>query len=183
MSHAARWITAALLLVASSLVAQEPVLEPGAKVRVTAPEVADEPLEGTYWGVRDDGSLAMTAESTEEPISVPLVAISGIELGVKKRRTVRGLVVLGLCGGLLGAARAAAPRTFSMFGQTCEDTGSCPDYATSIAVGIIGLGAVGAAVGSIPRTEWEPVELPAKPLVAVQPTGRVSVGLTIPVRR
>jgi hypothetical protein len=40
----ARWIMAAVLLVASPVVGQERVLEVGAKVRVTAPEVADEPL-------------------------------------------------------------------------------------------------------------------------------------------
>jgi hypothetical protein len=49
--------------------------------------------------------------------------------------------------------------------------------------GLAGCG-IGAFVGTGFRSpSWEPVELPAKPMVAVQPTGRFSVGVSIPLRR
>jgi hypothetical protein len=49
--------------------------------------------------------------------------------------------------------------------------------------GLVG-GVIGVAIGSSIKTDiWDPVELPAKPMVAVHPTGRFSVGVSIPVRR
>lgn len=43
---------------------------------------------------------------------------------------------------------------------------------------------VGGGLGALIRYDkWEPLELPAKPMVAVHPTGGIIVGLTIPVRR
>jgi hypothetical protein len=171
----ARWITAALLLMASPLLGQEP----GARVRVTAPAVSQEPFVGTYWGVRDDGTLAFTTEETEEIVGVSRDELELLEIHLgRHRHTIAGMTVGWLAGTAAGIALGATEAS-----QSDSEWAGLAVVAGAVVGGAAGL-VLGTVVGALAVTdEWQPVSPPAKPMVAVQPSGRFSVGLTIPVRR
>ena len=171
----ARWITAALLLVASPLVGQE--LEVGDRVRVTAPTVSEEPVVGTYWGIRDDMSLVLTTGDVDEPVAVPLNAVEQME-------AVTGTRGHFWAGALLGALGFGA--AFFAIAAASDSELVHEDYGAAAAggMGLLVGAPIGGLVGALVRSDvWEPVELPAKPMVAVHPTGRFSLGVSIPMRR
>jgi hypothetical protein len=159
------------LLVASPLLAQEPVLEEGLRVRVTAPALSEGPLVGTYGGIRDDGSLLLG----ENRWAIPSSALEKVEVYAGTGANFwKGAAIGAISGGLLGA----------FIGLTWPGPSDFGHVAAGFLVGVPVGGLVGGGVGAVVHTEkWEPVELPAKPMVAVHPTGRFSGGVSIPRRR
>jgi hypothetical protein len=178
----ARWIATALLLVASPLVgqAQEPVLEAGARVRVTAPEVAEEPLVGTYWGIKNGQLIGITRDKSEDPLDIRVSEVEGLEISTGKRGQ-------GWKGAKIGFGVAALATAIPV-GISCASDSEDGWCVAALVVytplaGLVG-GVIGVAIGSSIRTDiWEPVELPAKPRVAVHPTGRFSGAVLVPRRR
>lgn len=159
------------LPLATPLLAQEPVLEEGVKVRVTAPAIGEGPLVGTYWGIQDDGSLLLG----ENRWAIPPTYLTKVEVYVERSSNFwRGAAIGSISGGVVGALVGLMWPGPSDFGHV----------AVGFLVGVPLGGLVGGGVGALVSTDkWEPVELPAKPSVAFHPTGRFSVGFSIPLRR
>jgi hypothetical protein len=190
----ARWITAALLLVASPGLAQEqePVLEVGDRVRVTAPDVSRFPLVGIYAGLQyQNEAVELLIDETRS--KVPLAQIEKIELSTGKGSRAWlgagvGFFVFGIGGGLAAEALCTwgPGPTAPLVGENHESTRSCSTAEAAgvgVLTGLVGAG-LGALVGSAFKSDkWEPLELPARPIVAVHSTGRFHVGISIPLRR
>ncbi len=68
-------------------------------------------------------------------------------------------------------------------GQTGSEWAGLAVVAGAVVGGAAGL-VLGTVVSALAVTEeWHPVNPPAKPMVAVHPTGRFSVGVSIPLRQ
>jgi hypothetical protein len=192
----ARWITAALLLVASPGAGQDQaVLEPGAKVRVadsahiaigivqsfdsTQLSVAIEFVE-----LREPGALPRRPDERLE-LSWSLEDIESLERHTKgPTRFWRGATLGGAIGGGSFGLLAAAAAIAYCSDSDCSGGEPALFIAGSTVAGALTGGLIGGAIGAVSRQDiWQPVQLPAKPIIAVQPTGRLTVAFTIPVRR
>jgi hypothetical protein len=163
------------VLVAAPLVGQEP----GARVRVTAPAVGGEPFIATYWGVRDDGTRAFTTEETEEIVGVRRDELELLEIHLGRRRhTVAGMTVGYLAGTAAGIALGATEAS-----RHESEWSGLEVVAGAVVGGAAGL-VLGTVVGALAVTdEWQSVNPPARPLVAVYPKGRFALGVSVPVGR
>jgi hypothetical protein len=174
-----------ILLLASPVVSQERVLEVGDRVRVKM-ENLDETLFGEYEGV-EDRYLLVRQDGEPTATRLPSWAVEDVKVQTgTKSNTVRGAVIggvaLGLGMGIYGALLGRGVSSFSA--EVSEDEGTVVGTAMGALVGGLAGAGVGALIGSAIRSDvWEPVELPAKPLVAVLHTGRFSFGVSIPVER
>jgi hypothetical protein len=205
-------ITAALLLLSAPLVAQqeEPLLELGDRVRVTEASrrmvgtiVA---LDSARIGIRtqsaDDGrafrclnehwaqcekSWAAAATDTTE-LSWELSEVESVEVsqGGSGNAGWGALVGFGVGVGVALASTSEPdcppppPTCDSPLCALCIRVNTGP--TEEVLAGLLGLG-VGAGIGSLIKTEkWATVEPPAKPAVAVRPTGRFTLGVSVPLR-
>jgi hypothetical protein len=170
----ARWITAALLLLAWPLVAQEPDL--GDRVRVQTVDVEGW-WYGAYQGVTN-GKILVRPEG-DDVFEFPLQKVVRLEVYEGRRGHALAGMGLGLAGGaLLGAGLCSALCEEGFFEK--EESIAMAAVAGALTGTLVG-GVLGAAVW---RTDkWEPVELPAQPMVSVSPSGRFGVRVSIPLRR
>jgi hypothetical protein len=158
----------------SDAIAQEVSLEPGQRVRITAPDLGINQQAATFDAL-DGGVLTVTADST---MRCPLSDVTRLDV----HRGQRGHTLLGggvgfLVGGLVGVAVEAA---------ACWATG---EHSTCIDNGYVLFGGIGAAlgtgwglaVGSVVRTDkWEEVPLDRlRVSVVPQRGGRFGFGVSI----
>lgn len=170
----ARWVTAALLLVSSPLAAQAPEL--GERVRVQTVDVEGW-WYGAYQGVTK-GRILLRPEG-QDVFEFPLDKVARLEVYEGRRGHALLGMGLGLAGGvLLGAGLCSALCEEGFFEK--EESVAMAAVAGALTGTLVG-GVLGAAVW---RTDqWEPVELPAQPMVTVSPSGRLGVGVSVPRRR
>jgi hypothetical protein len=173
----ARWITTALLLVASPLAGQGRVVEVGDRVRVKLENV-DQTFEGRYVGVENQYVLLETgADPGPSRLRLSSVRYLAVHTGTKSK-AVLGAVLGGVAVGIPLALITGGLASVS--DETSDEAGVAGGFIVGAAIGA----GIGALIGSSVKSDiWEPVELPAKPMVAVHRRGRFSVGLTIPVWR
>ena len=167
----------AVLLTAlvSDAVTQEQPLQPGQRVRVTAPDLGIK-RQAARFDVLEGGVLTVTADST---MRCPLLDVTRLDV----YRGRQGHVGLGAG---IGAAVGAA--TGVVIGiQVCNSDWLCPDrymgWAVLAGVGIGGAtGALlGAGIGALIKTDkWEEIPLDRLQVSIVpQRDGRFNFGLSI----
>ena len=154
---------------AAPLGAQLAELQPGARVRVRAPEAVAGRLEATVIARTGDTVTLTTPRGAS--ILVPLSAITAAEVSRGRSRrdgAVRGLTWgsgVGLATGLVGAAGSNEDS------RVCEAEGCYDDLSPAgyITVGVVSGALTGAAIGAIIGAEhWERLTIPAR--VAVRPS-------------
>ena len=154
-----RWVRATgtglcVVLVGSPLCAAESVsvVEPGSRVRVTAPAESS-PRIGTCEGVRE-GQLLFRDDG--EPRRIPLSAISRIDVS-RGRKTSKTRVILGaVVGGAVGSVAMGCLANKDDYGVACAGQDDTKYLVGGILGGVAG-GLLGALVG---RSEsWERVDL------------------------
>jgi hypothetical protein len=168
---------AALLLVALGAApagAQLLEVQPGARVRVTAPGVLGSKIEAVVFDRRGD-TLSL-ATSGLAPIAVTIASITGIEMYRGKSRSAgarRGMI----WGALIGTPAYLFAAAFAGAGE-CEPSDEECETLSVVALtaeGVLGGAASGAGIGAlIGRAQWDELELPARPVVSWVP-GRGAV--------
>ncbi len=149
MSNASKgaiwWIV--ILAITQALRAQEPSIEAGARIRITAPYLSDRPIEGTFEAVRDTFFVFRRGQATETT-ELRLSQIKRLEVVQGNRTNVGGGAAIGaLIGGLAGAAVGLGIRGAA--GDVQEDL--------PLITGAIGAGGgllVGTLLGSLKRDRW-----------------------------
>jgi hypothetical protein len=158
------WLLAAAVLVLFPDVAQpqnrsgEPFpLSVGSRVRVAAPTIAGERLEGSVTGVSEE---SLTVSTGDRVVRVPRDAVTQLEVSTGRHRHVwQGLAI----GAAAGAVAGGASGCFPMVG--CGGNGD--QHLAGAALGAVGFAGWGALIGAFVRTEhWQPV-----------PVGRVHVAV------
>ncbi len=167
-------ILAAVLTAAPALglSAQEPPsVQPGARVRVTAPSLSPRDLIGVILEV-DASTFLLEAEGYSGPVRVPLDSMTGLQVS-------RGQLSRAGLGAWLGfwlGAGVAASIGHVHLG------GDIPTSAENMLLGLGGL-IVGLGIGTaIKVDDWDPVPLEgiAVRLGDAGHFGRLAVGLSIP---
>ena len=169
----------ALSLPPSLLAQQEPVVEPDAKVRVTAPSISSDRLVGTLLEVSAD-SYVLEAEGWDSPLAVPFASVTSLEVsqGEKGWGWKKGALV-----GFLGGTAS-----WWVVASALEDQDRPPSFEESV-VALVSLGGVavgGSIVGGLlarKREDWEEVSRDRLRLLIVpQADGRIRIGGTIRFR-
>ena len=169
--------------------AQTPTaLEQGDRVRVDLALPETQAVEGTFQGVRGD-SVLILLRAGSEVVQIPEDHIQRICVHLGERRlTWMGFGIGGASGALFGGAIGFAlgddPPFLSSDGDPFPF--SAEDKAAIGAVfGGLVVGGIGALVGHGMWTgRWEEVGVPpVRPSLQVAPSGRLGLGLTIPVGR
>jgi len=190
-----------VLLAGPRVAAQEPqTLEPGQRVRVTAPTLFFAPSVGILGSLSDDSIVLLHVRiRTQYPsnlvdtlrASIPRSAVRSVEVNRGKRSAVAPACVIGaVVGAVAGAKIADANYTDPCAGSVGIAGGACQLMATSRGeAGAVGafLGAAAGAVagllvGQALSTErWQTVPLAGlKVEVAQRPGGRMVVGVSLP---
>jgi hypothetical protein len=158
-----------------SLSAQvHPTVEPGARVRVTAPDQSMEELIGTFLTL-SDGSMQFASVSGDEPRTISLSSITRLDVSRgRKSHPWRGAGVGFLAGALAGAIIGSG---------SGADWDLPAEHAALLGAGFLGLvgTVVGAVAGLSIKTErWEEVPLD-QPRVSLAPQrdGRLGFGLAV----
>jgi hypothetical protein len=151
----------------------EDLLAPGARLRVTAPNVLgrDDPpgtvLVGTLLAL-DAQSLTLETKAQQPPHIIPLKDVTRLE--VRQRGSRRKNVLIGAAAGavVLGAVTAASSNNDAF------DSG--PGFAGGAVLGAL----VGAGFGAVlPVEKWQAVA-PAQPRVSIAPVrGGLRVAVTL----
>ncbi len=172
-------VTLLLITRVTGLAAQDTLVTPGARVRVSAPTVAERPLLGTVVALEVD-TLIVDARGYAHPLALPLASLAWLEVSRgQKSRTLKGAGIGFLVGGAAGLATAAI---------ACAIAGDCyDDSLTGLVYAYFGgLGAVvgaltGAIIGStIDVDRW--VDVPLERLrvsLGPQRDGRLGLGLSV----
>lgn len=158
----------ALLLQPGSARAESEAPAPGTRVRLTAPELSDQPLIGTLTALETD-AVSLSLDGQTEPTTVPRDAITKWELSRGKHSN-RGK------GALIGLA------TGVVVGVTIGALFPMEDFEDSATVGGISFGAIGAGIGALigwgHKTErWEEIEQKSLRLAVIPVPG--GVGLSV----
>ena len=149
-------------------------LEPGQRVRVTAPDLGIRKQVGRFEALRGDTLVVAAADST---MTFPVVSVTRLELSWGQRSMARRGAGIGfLSGATIGAiiGFAAGDDTNCFICFTAEDKAA----AGAIVLG--GIGAlIGLAVGSHKTDLWEEVPLDQlRVSVGPQRDGRLGLGLS-----
>jgi len=151
----------------SSLTAQQPPpVQPGARVRVTAPGVTTSQLVGTHAGFRG-GILELEPDSAATTLDIPLASLVGLEVSRGRKSNVAEYARwCGVVGAGLGAT------VFLVDGQ--------PVIRGAFVLGLTSL-LLGSTAGVLTKTElWQDVPLDRLPGLLVAPQdGHVSLGLSL----
>jgi hypothetical protein len=158
-------VTSLAIAPLAAVASQEPaVINPGDRVRVTAPSVLGGPFAGTVL-TRDPDSLVV--QGGTETRRLPLASITRLDLSRgRKSHTLLGAGVGFLVGaGVGGALFASDP-------YSCDEV-----HSACIVLGAVALGAAGALVGAVTgalvRTErWAEVPLERLRLSLIPDGGR-----------
>ena len=168
-------IAGCLTLTVPRVDAQLADLQPGARVRVQAPEVVAGRLEATVIARRRD-TVTLTMPRGA-PIPVPLTAITAAE--VSRGRSHRDGAVKGLAWGM-GVGLAAGMISAITYDAQSNACGAEPcenDYSPGevVAGGLLTGAMLGAGIGAIKGAEhWQRLTIPARVVVR-----RTSEGLTL----
>jgi hypothetical protein len=159
-------------------------VQPGARIRVTQPVFVDgvasgdihRPQVGTLVRI-DSTSITALLEKDGTLLTLPFIAIKRFQISEgaqsSNRGSVRGMLTGALVGALFGALYECSP---------IEDGPPCPDrkfadMLPSIAVGSLGGGALGCAIGSRQRESWRELDLLSLPVAPRTRQLDVSVSL------
>jgi hypothetical protein len=173
-----------LVVLASPAGAQLRELQPGARVRVSAPEVLGARLEATIVARRGD-TLSLVPRGTA-PVELPISSLSQVEMYRGKSRLAgakRGLL-WGLAIGLpLGAVSTAGDnKDWNQVDDTCDPAlKDCATYSDLEQVAVITAGSamLGAGIGAIiGKSRWERLQRPTPALSIVPSRGLVRVQLS-----
>ncbi len=139
-SRLAALVTLLLITRVTGLVAQHTLVTPGARVRVSAPTVAERPLLGTVVALEVE-TLIVDAQHYAHPLTLPLASLAWLEVSRgQKSRTVRGAGIGFLVGGAAGLATAAI---------VCAIAGDCDPDSSYTGLVYASLGVLGAGVGAL----------------------------------
>ncbi len=140
-----------LVALSSSVTAQVPSLEPGARVRVWAPELGIEKRSATFQALRGD-TLTAVADST---MYCPLTSVTRLDVYRGRGGHARTGAAIGIgAGAVIGAVTAVI---------VCENAWCTVDGGVVMAgagIGVLAGGLFGAGVGALIKTDrWEEVPL------------------------
>ena len=145
-------LVALFVATSSPLAAQEAPVEPGARVRVTAPDLGINKAIGVFEAV-EGGTLVVGT------LRLPLASVTRLEVHRgQKSRVGRGALI----GAAVGAGSGAIIGAIAFSGSCIDNPDGCP--AAGAAIGAIFLGLpgllVGTVVGALSKTDrWEAVPL------------------------
>jgi hypothetical protein len=157
-------------------IAQEQPLQPGQRVRVTAPGLDVNKLQTTFHEVRSD-TLVL------ESMVVPLSYLARLEVSRgRKSNALKGLLIGSVVGVGVGAALgiwgASRPTSTSEAVWCYEGTAACAAVG-GLVVGAAG-GLVGLGIGALSKTErWEEVPLDRLRVSVVPQRGGFGIGARI----
>jgi hypothetical protein len=149
-------------------------INPGARVRVKAPSFTHDDVIGTLESV-DSDTLRIVRRGRR--MSIPIAALTKIEVSTRRKRRVGRSAVIGmLCGftaGLVGGYYAGDDDPNQFLSATKEEKAT----AFGLGGGVLGL-AVGVLVGVTKKADiWENIPL-ARLRVSIQNSGRRISALT-----
>jgi hypothetical protein len=174
-----RVLPALVLLLAGQAGAQLRELQPGARVRVTAPTVLGGKLEGMIIGRR--GDTVSIVSHNAAPVDIPISALSRVEISRGKSRAAgakKGFLWGVAIGFPVGLATATGDnKTWNLVDENCDPffqtCGTHSDVEQVMLVSV-GSGAIAAGIGTlIGRERWETLNLPLLPVVIVKRHGVV----------
>lgn len=145
-------------------------LQPGQRVRITAPELGLKRQKAVLDEHRGD-RLLLTADSTS---SIPVASITGLEV----HRGTRGHPWRGAGIGFLVGAIAGGAATYAW----CANTYDCNPPIAWAAAGIFGAGGalLGAGIGALARTDkWEAVPVEHVHVTLIRRPGGLGVGASL----
>ena len=140
-----------VLPLTTAVAQQQPLsLEPGARVRITAPYLGIKKQAATFQALRGD-TLVVMADST---MRCPLAAVTRLDVyRGRKSHPWRGAAVGAAVGGVGALAVTVAACSTEEF--DCSNK-SYP--AAAVGVGILGGGLIGLGIGALTKTDrWEEV--------------------------
>jgi len=160
-------------------------LQPGARVRVTAPGILGGRLDGTI-GARRGDTLSVVQQGIA-PINIPISSLTSVETFRGKSHLAgakRGALWGAAIGLPLGAAAALGDnREFNVVDDTCDpDFFECDMYTDTEFVVLMTVGStlIGAGIGAIiGRAHWEKLQLPVRSSILAPSKGRVGIGLAL----
>jgi hypothetical protein len=168
-------LTAVLPL--ASLRAQFAEVQPGARVRLSAPSALGQTLTGTVLA-RPHDSVTVARQGTL-PVTIALADLRSLEISEGKSRSAgakRGAIIGGSILGVLGIVAAAAA-------ESCKPdvVFDCYEFSWSAVPLTIASGALyGAGIGAlIGREKWQTLRVPASVSVRRMSGGRVGVGASM----
>jgi hypothetical protein len=179
-----RVLPALVLLLAGQAGAQLRELQPGARVRVTAPTVLGGKLEGMIVGRKGDTLSIVSLNAA--PVDVPISALSRVEISRGKSRAAgakEGLLWGLAIGFPVGLATATGDnKTWNLVDERCDPFfQTCATYSDveQVMLVTVGSGAIGAGIGTlIGKERWETLSIPVLPVVIVKRDG-VLVGTRV----
>ena len=182
-------LLAAALLPFSAVQAQWLELQPGTKVRVTAPGVLGGRVQATV-GMRNTDSLSLFRPGSG-PFAIPISAIRSAEVSLGKSRAHGALAGLKWGGGIgaaLGVVLAVFPNSeMNTVDEYCDPSYElCETYSDlqGVAMMAVGSALIGAGVGAlIGKERWQrlaaPVNVGSAPRVFIAPTTQHGVQLRV----
>jgi hypothetical protein len=169
-------LVAALVLTASVdlFAQQEPLIESGDTVKVAVAGVAH---EGIVLALKPD-TLLLDVRVATAPLALPLASVKSLK--VKRGRKSRARLGAGI-GGLIGMGAGA--QMGEAFCGSSEDEECIGARLSGGLIGIVALGAIGAAVGSSIKVDrWEEVPLDQLRVGLVrQRNGRLGLAVSLSV--
>jgi hypothetical protein len=150
-----------------------PLLEPGARVRVTAPDLGITKQAATF-DVLEGGTLVVTADST---MYCPLRSVTQLEVHAGRRsKWGTGAVVGGVVGGAGGAlALGLFCQGYAAPGHDCSS-----DMKSGFLGGALGGALLGMGIGAAITTDrWEEVPLDRLRVSVVPQRGGVALGISV----
>jgi len=168
---------ALVLLLAGQAGAQLRELQPGARVRVTAPAVLGGKLEGMIIGRR--GDTVSIVSHNAAAVDIPISAQSRVEIsrGKSGAAGAKKGFFWGLAIGLpVGLATATGDnKTWNLVEESCDpffQTCATHSDVEQVMLVSVGTGAIAAGIGAlIGRERWETLNVPLLPVVIVKRHG------------
>ena len=131
-----------LITPVTGLAAQQTLVTPGARVRISAPTVAESPLLGTVVALPAD-TLIVDALDYADPLALPLASLARLEVSQgQESRTLNTLKGAGF-GSLIGVGAGLAT-----VGILCAINGDCDADDPYTGMAFVVFGALGLAVGA-----------------------------------
>lgn len=154
-------LLAAMILAArlDLLAQQEPIVAPGARVRVTAPSISRDRLVGTVVEMGED-TCVLEVERRTQPVALPLASLETLEVSQGKKSKAGTGALIGLVVGAGGGAALGAGicSSLSDLPGGSDDCGGAA-IAGALLFGLPSCG-LGALIGwSIKVDRWEEVQL------------------------
>jgi hypothetical protein len=158
-------------------------LQPGARVRVTAPGILGGRLDGTI-GARHGDTLSVVQQGVA-PVNLPISAMTSVEVYRGKSRGAgakRGLLWGAAIGLPLGALTAAGDnKEWNGLDATCDsDFEDCPTTSDlgMVAWTTFSFATVGAGIGAlIGRAHWDKLQVPVRSAFVMPSKRSIGIGV------